>query len=92
MRNEAILDPTNGKTLTCPPGTTDDLVFLKRMGIDPWSALGMVTYVNGEHPWTEDGGVMECDRDRHLWTGPEVKDKDGRVSRTCDKCGAIEGF
>ena len=89
MRNEAILDPTNGKTLTCPPGTISDLMFLKSCQIDPWSSLGMITYVIGECPWRDHGHQKQCDRDRHQWDGPEVS-REGKTHRTCSKCGDID--
>ncbi len=88
--SERIID-RDGGVHHCPNGTLSDLVFLESCGIDPWSSLGMVTYVIGECPWKTDGTFHQCDRDRHQWDGEKVN-RHGLVLeyRTCSKCDAIE--
>lgn len=91
MLDERIIDP-NGKFLAAPKGTLSDLLFLVSCGIDPWSSFGMITFVIGECPWREPGGmVLQCDRDRHQWDGERVR-RLGVIQdqRTCSKCGDIQ--
>ena len=91
--NESIKDPKTGKIHRCPIGTLSDLRFLESCGIDPWSSLGMVTYVIGEHPWTEDGTVIQCDRGSHQWTfNSWLCNQAGSKFRYCSKCDATEAL
>lgn len=91
MKDERIID-YRGKVHAAPEGTLSDLMFLVSCGIEPWSSFGMITFVIGECPWREPGGmILQCDRDRHQWDGEKVR-RLGEVQdqRTCSKCDAIE--
>jgi len=89
-KDEIFTDPSTGHKIVGPSGTRADMDFLQACGIDPWSSFGMITFVLGEHPWTYDGTVIQCDRDRHSWKEWGRNVRTGQGARFCSKCDAME--
>ena len=50
--DERIFCPEVGDVLSCPKGTTFDMVFLREIGIDPWSSFNWIVYMIEEWPFT----------------------------------------
>jgi len=43
--DEKIFCPEVGEVLSCPKGTTYDMVFLREIGVEPWSAFNWIVWM-----------------------------------------------